>query len=169
MASALENNHASGGLNGQASGQGPKPTDSEVTTTPTIEGLLSRDGEDTTGIWSDADDSRQSDQEDSQSGTSPVISPASMSSPPYWLNAHPHQRSASTTSTDSFLPVGAITLRDNETNDNEGRNNACWAKMVEVTDYVIVNSSATNIGAFVVWNIRVETLTVSPDPVQRAW
>jgi hypothetical protein len=44
------------------------------------------------------------------------------------------------------------------------RNRACWAKSVVVTDYVTVNGSATNIGAFVVWNIRVATLSVSVVP-----
>lgn len=93
------------------------------------------------------------------------------------------------TSTESLVP-GAITLQDNEADDDEeqgnanghhnhngepqrqrtseetrtsygrDRNKACWAKSVEVTNYVIVNGSATNIGAFVVWNIRVQTLSV---------
>lgn len=60
-------------------------------------------------------------------------------------------------------------MHDNETAGEDAtpervsgrdRNRACWAKSVSVTDYVIVNSSTTNIGAFVVWNIRVETLSV---------
>ncbi len=37
-----------------------------------------------------------------------------------------------------------------------------------MTDYVTVNGSATNIGAFVVWNIRVETLSVSDSAKRRA-
>jgi hypothetical protein len=41
------------------------------------------------------------------------------------------------------------------------RNRACWARSVQVTDYVMVNGGTTNIGAFVVWNIKVETLSVS--------
>lgn len=63
-------------------------------------------------------------------------------------------------STESFLPAEAIRLRDNDTNDDD-RNSACWAKSVEITDYIFVNGSNTNIGAFVVWNVRVETLNVS--------
>lgn len=63
-------------------------------------------------------------------------------------------------SAESILPVGAIRLFDRDTNDDD-RNSACWAKSVEITDYIIVNGSNTNIGAFVVWNVRVETLTVS--------
>lgn len=63
-------------------------------------------------------------------------------------------------SAESILPVGAIRLFDRDTNDDD-RNSACWAKSVEITDYIIVNGSNTNIGAFVVWNVRVETLTGS--------
>ncbi|KAH7156548.1 Phox homologous domain-containing protein [Dactylonectria macrodidyma] len=87
-----------------------------------------------------------------------IVSPSSVTSPPYWVNSHGHQRNISSVSVESVLPAGAITLRDNETSDDNDRNAACWAKSVEISDYTIVNGSATNIGAFVVWNIRVETL-----------
>lgn len=117
--------------------------------------------------------------------TDAVISP-SVTSPPYWAHGHltngtggASRANHGNQSTESLVP-GAITLQDNEAEDDEGepadrqrsseetrtsygrdRNRACWAKSVEVTNYVIVNSSATNIGAFVVWNIRVQTLSVS--------
>ncbi|KAI0467128.1 PX domain-containing protein [Xylaria cf. heliscus] len=94
---------------------------------------------------------------------SPVISP--VTSPPYWRghNNQDHQsghgRTVSSASVDSLIPSGlGITLRDNENSSIDDRGSACWAKSVEVTDYIIVNGSATNIGAFVVWNIRVEML-----------
>jgi len=114
---------------------------------------------------------------DSDSTTSRAISP--ITSPPYWqLNTtntndnplRPHNSHNRTASAESVLPPGAITLQDNEdissdagTGDVSGRdrNRACWAKSVEVINHVVVNGSATNIGAFVVWNIRVETLSVS--------
>ncbi|KAK7914271.1 hypothetical protein PG985_011974 [Apiospora marii] len=111
---------------------------------------------------------------------SPVISP--VTSPPYWLiqsasgsggggfggfggfgggSDRPfsrHQRGASVDS----IPIGGITLQDNENDDLlDDRNRGCWAQSVEVSDYVVVNGSATNIGAFVVWNIRVQTLNGS--------
>ncbi|POR34975.1 PX domain-containing protein YPT35 [Tolypocladium paradoxum] len=94
---------------------------------------------------------------------SSTLSPSSVASPPYWLNsrAHTHQRSASSLSADSVLPAGAITLRDNDTSEHDDRNAACWAKSVEIVDYTTVNGSATSIGAFVVWTVRVETLTGS--------
>ncbi|KAI0433898.1 PX domain-containing protein [Xylaria sp. FL1042] len=97
---------------------------------------------------------------------SPVVSP--IASPPYWparsSQDHPsgHGRNVSTASADSLIAAGlGITLQDNENSSFDDRGAACWAKSVEVTDYVIVNGSTTNIGAFVVWNIRVETLTGS--------
>lgn len=89
------------------------------------------------------------------SATSSITSP-----PPYWPHVGLHQRNISNMSTESFLPAGAIRLRDNDTSDDD-RNSACWAKSVEITDYIFVNGSNTNIGAFIVWNIRVETLNGS--------
>lgn len=101
------------------------------------------------------------DSADNESDTweSAVTSPASVTSPPYWLmNGTGHRRSISNMSAESVVPIGAITMRDNEASGRDERNKACWAKSVSITDHVIVNGSATNIGAFVVWTIRVETL-----------
>jgi hypothetical protein len=70
-----------------------------------------------------------------------------------------HQRSFSNVSVESFSH-GGITLQDN-TDGTDSKNEACWAKSVHIEDYVIVNASRTNIGAFVVWNIIVETLRAS--------
>ncbi|KAM0246284.1 hypothetical protein ACHAQJ_010270 [Trichoderma viride] len=107
-----------------------------------------------------------SDDEALHSALSSATSPSSMTSPPpYWPHAGLHQRNISNMSTETILPAGAITLRDNDTNDDD-RNSACWAKSVEITDYILVNGSNTNIGAFVVWNVRVETLNVSIVPLQ---
>ncbi|RMJ11503.1 hypothetical protein BHE90_006362 [Fusarium euwallaceae] len=99
--------------------------------------------------------------DDNDAAPSSTVSPSSITSPPYWLNVHGHQRSASNMSAESVLPAGAISLRDNEANEHDDRNNACWAKSVEIVSYTVVNGSTTNIGAFVVWNIRVETLNGS--------
>ncbi|KAM0441195.1 hypothetical protein ACHAPT_000501 [Fusarium lateritium] len=98
---------------------------------------------------------------DNDAAAASTVSPSSITSPPYWLNVHGHQRSASNMSAESVLPAGAITLRDNEASEHDDRNNACWAKSVEIVSYTVVNGSTTNIGAFVVWNIRVETLNGS--------
>lgn len=59
-------------------------------------------------------------------------------------------------------------MRDNESEDWGGRNRACWARSVEIPDYVVVNGSATNIGAFVVFNVRVETINVGDGPLRTA-
>ncbi|KAG7137310.1 PX domain-containing protein YPT35 like [Verticillium longisporum] len=96
--------------------------------------------------------------DDSDTWASAVTSPASITSPPYWTNSHSHQRSISNMSAESVLPAGAITMQDHEVSDPDHRNKACWAKSVEIVDHVVINGSATNIGAFVVWNIKVETL-----------
>jgi hypothetical protein len=82
--------------------------------------------------------------------TSPVTSP------PYWVQSH--QRSFSNISVES-LAEDAITLQDN-TGCEDSKNKACWAKRVYIEDYLIINGSRTNIGAFVTWNITVETLQV---------
>ncbi|PMD38175.1 Phox-like protein [Hyaloscypha variabilis F] len=89
-------------------------------------------------------------------GDSPITSP--ITSPPYWIQSH--QRSSSAISIES-IPNGAITLQDN-TDGEDGKNKACWAKSVYIEDHVIINGSRMgiggNLGAFVVWNITVETL-----------
>lgn len=58
-------------------------------------------------------------------------------------------------------------MRDNDANDDD-RNSACWAKSVEITDHILVGTN-TNIGAFVVYTVRVETMNVSDcfNPVRR--
>jgi hypothetical protein len=91
-----------------------------------------------------------------QSPTSTENSP--VTSPPYWVQSH--RRSVSNISVESIQP-GAITLQDNEDGENYKSNEVCWARGVHINDHVVVNSSRTGIGAFVVWNIKVETMNVS--------
>ncbi|KAG5918805.1 hypothetical protein E4U61_001454 [Claviceps capensis] len=102
-----------------------------------------------------SDDSQRRD--DAQMVSS-IASTSSVTSPPYWKTTANYSRSRSA---ESILPAGAITLQDNETSEHNDRNNACWAKSVEIVDYTVVNGGATSIGAFVVWNVRVETLNRS--------
>ncbi|KAF6827683.1 PX domain-containing protein YPT35 [Colletotrichum musicola] len=154
MDSAIESQFRTNGtFNGGMNSGHPKTSPRNASANGTIVGLLSRQNNDDTrgGLFGDEDDETES-----RDAESSVTSPASVTSPPYWMNHH--QRSVSNMSTESVLPAGAITMHDNEASDGNDRNRACWAKSVEITDYVIVNGSATNIGAFVVWNIRVETL-----------
>lgn len=82
-----------------------------------------------------------------------------VTSPPYW--AHSHHRTLSNVSIES-VAAGAITLEDN-TDGEDPKNKACWAKSAYIEDHVVVNGNygrKTGIGAFVVWNITVETLRV---------
>ncbi|KAG6035577.1 hypothetical protein E4U40_002133 [Claviceps sp. LM458 group G5] len=102
-----------------------------------------------------SDDSRQRD--DAQMVSS-IASTSSVTSPPYWKTSANYSRNRSA---ESILPAGAITLQDNETSEHNDRNNACWARSVEIVDYTVVNGGATSIGAFVVWIVRVETLNRS--------
>jgi len=76
-------------------------------------------------------------------------------SPVFWV--HSHQRSVSNISVES-IASGGITLKDNTNGDNDSKNKACWAKSVHIEDHVVINGNRTGIGAFVVWNIKVETL-----------
>ena len=69
-----------------------------------------------------------------------------------------HQRSISSISVETIAD-GAITLQDN-TDGEDSKNDACWAKSVHVEGHVVINGNRTGLGAFVVWNITVETLRV---------
>ena len=137
----------------------------------------------------DSDDDVFMDSSSTRSAASPILS--AVTSPPYWLmqsgsggggfsgsssnsggfrghgsHGRPISRRQRGASVDS-IPHGGITLQDNEHDDLlDDRNRGCWAQSVEVSDYVVVNGSATNIGAFVVWNIRVQTLNVGSSLLQ---
>jgi hypothetical protein len=95
------------------------------------------------------------------SPVSPSIAESSpVTTPPYWV--HSHTRTVSNISIES-IASGAIRLQDN-TDGRDDKNEACWAKGVHIDDYVVVNGNKTGIGAFVVWNVRVETLSVRQKP-----
>lgn len=89
--------------------------------------------------------------------TSPTISP--ITSPPYW--AFSHARTFSNISSDT-IPHGGITLKDNEdpTDDTASNASICWARGVKIDDYTIVNGTLPGLGAFVVWNVTIETANV---------
>jgi hypothetical protein len=101
------------------------------------------------------------DGDESRSFPAPPSPPPSetspITSPPYWVQSH--KRSASQVSVDSVLQ-GGITLHDNTTGYSDS-NDACWAKSVTIDEHAVVNGNRTGIGAFVVWNIQIETLSVS--------
>ncbi len=76
-------------------------------------------------------------------------------SPPYWQ----HQRSISHASVDSTARPPPISLEDH-TEAQCDTNGALWAKDIIIEDYVIVRGGSTGIGAYVVWNCKVQTLDV---------
>ncbi|KAF7864078.1 hypothetical protein EAF04_007043 [Stromatinia cepivora] len=121
----------------------------------------------------------------------PITSPISTTSPPYWQQSQ--TRPLSYVSIESIDPSG-ITLQDNtadgdEEGDANGRdkNEACWARSVVIEDYVVVNGSGIGgmgkmgkglgvgggigggIGAFVVWNVRVDTLEGTPIIIRKRY
>ena len=74
-------------------------------------------------------------------------------SPPYWQ----HARSASHATQASIEQPPPITLEDHTESHSE-TNSALWAKTICIDDHVVVHGSPTGIGAYVVWNCKVQTL-----------
>ncbi|KXJ91402.1 Phox homologous domain-containing protein [Microdochium bolleyi] len=99
----------------------------------------------------------------SSPSSTPTVSPTYYQPSPRSSSDRPaHNRSISSASIDSLVAAaGGITLRDNENSSLDDRGDACWARSVAIRDYVVVNGGTGSIGAFVVWNIRVETLNGS--------
>lgn len=84
--------------------------------------------------------------------------PASGVIPPYWSH-HRNPSRASQASVDQ----PAITLEDNTEDPYSETSRGLWAKSVTVDDYVVVEGK-TGIGAYVVWNCRIQTLDVRLSP-----
>lgn len=84
--------------------------------------------------------------------SSPISTPIS---PPYWQ----HHRALSHASVDSTSQPNPISLEDH-TEAHCDSTSALWAKDITVEDYVIVRGGSTGIGAYVVWNCKVQTLDV---------
>ncbi|KAM0125403.1 hypothetical protein ACHAO1_010623 [Botrytis cinerea] len=129
------------------------------------------------------------DENESPIASPSIASPSSTISPPYWQQSH--TRSISHISIDSIHPSG-ITLQDNTADGDEdnaningrGKNEACWARSVVIEDYVVVNGSGIGgiggiagkglgigggIGAFVVWNVKVDTLEGTPIIIRKRY
>ncbi|KAI0999951.1 hypothetical protein K3495_g8246 [Podosphaera aphanis] len=86
---------------------------------------------------------------DDNSTSSPAIIP------PYWSQDAPGP--PTTLSVERESNSVGIVLQDNTSSD-ETRYRGYWAKSASIEDHTVVNSNRTAIGAFVVWNITVETL-----------
>ena len=72
--------------------------------------------------------------------------------PPYWS----HRRYESYCSIEHTKPPPII-LEDNTAENNS----PVWARSVSINDYVLVTGTLPNVGNFIVWNCRIDTLNVS--------
>jgi len=81
--------------------------------------------------------------------------PLSGVTPPYWR----HQRAISRASLISVDSTGtpAITLEDHTEDPDSDSSRGLWAKSVTIDDHVFVEGK-TGVGAYVVWNCKVQTL-----------
>lgn len=86
--------------------------------------------------------------------------------PPYWQRHVRNDSRLSCNSLDADAPSNPIRLEDH-TDESSDQCKALWARHVTIDDYVVVGSgSAPALGAYVVWNITVDTLDVRyPRPI----
>ncbi|KAL1879497.1 hypothetical protein Plec18167_003954 [Paecilomyces lecythidis] len=77
--------------------------------------------------------------------------------PPYWR----HYRDVSRNSLASFDGAAAITLEDHTEDPGAETSRGLWAKSVTIDDYVVVQGK-TGVGAYVVWNCKIQTLEGGP-------
>lgn len=89
------------------------------------------------------------------SNETPKARPVSGVVPPYWRR----HRGASHTSQTSLPGEPAITLEDHTEDPDSVTSRGLWARSVSVDDHVVVQGK-TGIGAYVVWNCRIQTLDV---------
>ena len=85
-------------------------------------------------------------------------------SPPYWQ----HQRTVSSATHTSIDRPPPISLEDN-TQPHSPSQSALWAKTVAIDDYVIVRGNPTGLGAYVVWNCKVQTLDGGPMTIRKRY
>ena len=81
--------------------------------------------------------------------------------PPYWS----HRRNESYASVENTKPP-PITLEDHTEGHSE-QSGSCWARGVTIDGYVVVTGTVPNVGNFVVWNCKIDTLDVSFDLYRR--
>ncbi|CAD6589019.1 MAG: PX domain-containing protein ypt35 [Alectoria sarmentosa] len=72
--------------------------------------------------------------------------------PPYWS----HRRYESYSSVKNTRPP-PITLEDHTEEPSE-QSGALWAKSITIDDHVLLSGTLPNVGSFVVWNCKIETL-----------
>ena len=74
--------------------------------------------------------------------------------PPYWS----HRRYESYCSIENTKPP-PIVLEDHTEEEFE-QSGSVWARSVSIDDYVLVTGTVPNVGNFVVWNCKIDTLDV---------
>ncbi|KAJ5731421.1 uncharacterized protein N7483_005929 [Penicillium malachiteum] len=95
---------------------------------------------------------------DSGSDVSPKTRPISGVVPPYWQR---HERNASRASQSSLARSTMITLEDNTVDPESETTRGLWAQSVSIEDHVVVQGK-TGVGAYVVWNCKIQTLDGGP-------
>lgn len=91
-------------------------------------------------------------------GVSSRDRPVSGVIPPYWHHARNSSRTSQTSQT-SLDRLPAITLEDHTEDPDSETSRGLWARSVTIDDHVVVQGK-TGIGAYVVWNCKVQTLDV---------
>jgi hypothetical protein len=92
--------------------------------------------------------------------TRPRVTP-----PPYWVHSRGPSYVSETSSGDARP---AILLEDNEASEPASRS-GLWAKAITIDDYVIVRGNPTGIGAYIVWNCKVDTLDGGPMIIRKRY
>ncbi|KAJ5630477.1 uncharacterized protein N7484_010577 [Penicillium longicatenatum] len=100
----------------------------------------------------------QPDDTRSLSQTSGHSRPVSSIVPPYWQR---HERNASRASQSSLAQSAMITLEDHTADPESETSRGLWAQSVLIEDHVVVEGK-TGVGAYVVWNCRIQTLDGGP-------
>ncbi|KAJ5936699.1 hypothetical protein N7466_003149 [Penicillium verhagenii] len=88
----------------------------------------------------------------------PSSRPLSAVVPPYWQR---HERNASRASQSSLARSALITLEDHTADPECETSRGLWAQSVLIEDHVVVQGK-TGVGAYVVWNCRIQTLDGGP-------
>ncbi|KIX01710.1 uncharacterized protein Z518_09436 [Rhinocladiella mackenziei CBS 650.93] len=84
--------------------------------------------------------------------------------PPYWQDSR-DPSCASEPSSDRPPPI----ILEDHTLSRAASNAALWAKSITIDDYVIVHGTAPGIGAYVVWNCKVQTLDGGPMTIRKRY
>ncbi|EXJ88316.1 hypothetical protein A1O1_05246 [Capronia coronata CBS 617.96] len=83
---------------------------------------------------------------------------------PYWQNSHDSGHSDNP-SPDRPPPI----ILEDHTESRAASRAALWAKSITIDDYVIVHGSPPGIGAYVVWNCKVQTLDGGPMTIRKRY